>query len=152
MKAADILLYLFIFNMFIWIITSGLNIYNFTAEVNPEYQMDDVYTANSLPEVLIQQVSMFNIQWTGMAALVGAVVFGAMIGVFTSGQGAQGAVYGAFTAFFWGSLIKTFGVFYSLTSQVPGTIYVFVIFGAIAGIIFMIGLFQMVTGGWKSFK
>ena len=152
MKAADILLYLFIFNMFIWVITSGLDIYNFTAQVSSDYQLDKTYTALDIFATLLQELDFFNVKFSGVAILIGLIVTGAMLGIMTSGQGAAGAVYGAFTAFFFASLARTLGIFFSLTSQVPGTVYVFIIFGIIAGVLFLIGLFQMVTGGWKSFK
>jgi len=147
MKAYQILLFMFIFNMVFWTVTIGLSFFDVSASPNPKFE---IVTDNRDPSLgLIDSLSMFG---TGVTIIVmaGTIVTGAVVGYLTAGQGAQGAVYALFIFFFWSSMGNTLTVFYNIAAGNASILYILAIFTMIIGVVFAAGLFQMVTGGWKA--
>ena len=154
MKAYHIMMFLFIFNMFFWVLTAGLVIYDVEYGTDDGFNLldktsQDSWTADDYLG-LISVFTLFHSFELSIIAIAVAIAGGAMLGIFTAGQGSQGIVYGLFGYFFWSGISNTFSVFINLTNGHPGAIYVLAIFGMIIAMIFVVGLFQMVTGGWKS--
>jgi len=155
MKAYHIMLFLFIFNMFFWVITAGIAIY----EV--EYSTDEGFdlSGDTNPSIwtslgVLGGVTLFGSLYSSIGLLGAALAAGAMIGIFKSGQASQGIVYGAFTYFFWSGMGNTFTALYSMVKgpYAIGALYILTIFGMIIAVVFIVGLFQMATGGWKSYE
>jgi len=152
MKMYDIMMYLFIFNMFFWLISSGLSLYNIGFTTESEFNLTS--ESNNPTEIgwgIIDTFGMFGAFGT-ISLVIAAIVAGAVIGSFLPIPSSQSIVYGLFIVFFWNSTLKTFTVFINMLQDYPGGMFLFVIFAMIVGVIFVTGLFQMVTGGWKSFK
>jgi len=150
MKAYQILIFLLIFNMMIWAVDAGLHIYdlNFSG-LDPETEDADLgekYTAHGL---------LASVAGISIILVVGSLVSGAIIGsIIRVEKASQAYVYGAFTAVFWFSYTQAINVFWNITSVLThsfGALVVVIIFTAVIGYIFLVGLFQMVTGGWKSY-
>ena len=169
MKAYHLLLFLFIFNMFFWVVTEGISIYNVSNTVDPAFNISTNTTVSSWNNTfgLIGKLFLFgDLTISAFGIELGMVVSittlslilmgAAMAGYITAGQAPQGVVYGLFSYFFWSGVSHTFNVFLNFFNAYPdvktGAIYVLAIFGMIIGIIFVAGLFQMVTGGWKSYE
>jgi len=151
MKAYHIMVFLFIFNMFFWVVTAGLGIYSSPASGDSGFDLsDEAANPTDIGLGLLSVFSLFGNVYATIGGLAIALSGGAMLGIFTAGQGSQGIVYGLFSYFFWSAMSNTFTVFYNLANQHIGAMYVVVIFVMIIGVIFVAGLFQMVTGGWKS--
>jgi len=149
MKAYHIMMFLFIFNMFFWVITVGLSIYNVDVGVDPGFDLSGGDTTN-IGLGLLSAFSLLRNPGVGIFGLAIAISGGAMIGIFTAGQGAAGVVYGLYSYFFWSAMSNSFFVLYGISNNSPYVLFVILIFGAIVGVIFAAGLFQMVTGGWKA--
>jgi len=150
MKAYHILMFLLIFNMFFWIVSVGIGIYGSTYSGNEGFSLSD---ASQDPEYGI--FSIFSI--TGHVGLdimgfAGLLAVAAVVGWVIAQQAPQGLVYAAFGWFFWSSFKNSMTIFYSISNSAPGVLYVIIIFGMIAGGIFIVGLYQMATQGWASFE
>jgi len=153
MKAYHIMIFLFIFNLFFWVVTAGLLIYNVPgADSNFDLTEQSNINAWTIGLGVLGLFSLFGNLYISIGALATALAGGAMLGIFTAGQGSQGIVYGLFSYFFWSSTSNTLTVFYNLSNQHVGALYVLTVFGMIIAVIFVAGLFQMVTGGWKGFE
>lgn len=151
MKAYQILLFLFLFNMMFWVLTSGLGIFDIGASPSEAYNISEqAENPTSIEGGFLSLLGMLG--GDNIYLLAGALAGGAMLGYFTAGQGPQGIVYGAFAVFFWTSFFGTLRVFITLGQNNIGLLYVLIPFVMIVGVIFVVGLFQMVTGGWKSFE
>lgn len=154
MKAYRILMFLMIFNLFFWTVTApeGLNLFNVDVTGEEKFGESMEESKKKPTEIgmgLISVFSMFGGLYLDIFALAIAVSGGAMIGFLVSGQGAQGAVYLLFGYFFWASYLKTMTLFYNLSNTAGEVLYIVFIFSMIVGVVFTVGLFQMVTGGWK---
>jgi len=161
MKAYHILLFLFIFNMFFWVVTTGLGIYQYTVASDPAFDLSSAGNNTSVWTISLGLISRLTMlkgfvdvfgPTGGIIALAILFSAAAMAGYLTAGQAPQGIVYGLFGVFFWTSLGNTLTLLFNLSNQHIGALYILVIFGMIIGVIFIVGLFQMVTGGWKSYE
>jgi len=151
MKAYHIMLFMLLFNVMFWVITAGIGIYNIDYNTDPNFNLsEDIDNPTDIGVGLIGIATLFDNPILNIITLSLAVAGGAMVGIFTAGQGAQGVVYGLFGYFFWSSMNNTLQVFWNLSSANVGILYVLVPFVMVVGIVFVIGLFQMVTGGFKS--
>ena len=153
MKAYHVMMFLLIFNVMLWIITIGLGLYNLGYQLDYDIEDDDYGTVNETTKMQRKQNALL---WrlTGQTIFmaVTAILAGAVIGSFFNIQRAsQAYVYGAITSVFWTTYGSTFSVFYTISSSVPGGIIILILFTAIIAYVFLVGLFQMVTGGWKSY-
>jgi len=165
MKAADILMYLLIFNLVIWLLGGyGLNIYNLgnyktginTGSLNQSQQFTGSEDVGSRVVAFLSDIAGI-----GFIAFIIAVSSSAVMGyLFAALPTPQGLVYGAFSGLFWGSFIKTSQVFFNIfasfkadpTVKVTIFISVFFIFLGVSVFVFIFGFMQMVTGGWRFFK
>ena len=165
MKAADILMYLLVFNLVLWLLGGiGFNLYNIgkyhssidTSAINQSQNFTSTQDVTSRAEQFLVDIA-----GVGIAGAVGAIVGAAIIGYLLKAQtSSQGIVYGFFSGVFWYSFLKTTQVFASIFGTfavAPGikiTLFmtVFFIFLGISAWVFLFGLMQMVTGGWRFFK
>ena len=165
MKAADILMWLLVFNLVLWLLGGiGFNLYNLgqyhssidTTALNSSEPFTSSKDVTSRAEQFIVDVA-----GVGIAGIVGAVVGAAIIGYLLQAKtSSQGIVYGFFTGVFWYSYLKTVQVFFSIfraveiDTGVKLTLFmtIFFIFTGISAWVFIYGLMQMVTGGWRFFK
>jgi len=151
MKAYHVMLFMLLFNMMFWVITAGIGIYNIEYNTDPGFNLSgQVDNPATIGTGILGIFTLFNNPVLTIIGLSLAIAGGAMVGIFTAGQGAQGIVYGLFGYFFWSSFSNTLTVFWNLSSANVGILYVVVPFAMVIGVIFAVGLFQMVTGGFKS--
>jgi len=150
MKAYHILMFLFLFNLMFWVITAGLGIYDVGVNTDPGFDLsEEIENPTSVGLGLLSVFTMFGNAAATIIGLSLAIAGGAMLGFLFAGQGSQGIVYGLFGYFFWASFSNTLNVFWALSLNSVGILYVIVPFTMVVGVIFVVGLFQMVTGGWK---
>ena len=165
MKAADILMYLLVFNLVLWLFGGiGFNLYNLgqykpSIDTSALNQSDSFTSTNDVTSRAEQFI--IDIAGVGIAGAVGAVVGAAIIGYLLQAKtSSQGIIYGFFTGVFWYSYLKTVQVFFSIfrvieiDTGVKITLFmtIFFIFTGISAWVFLYGLMQMVTGGWRFFK
>jgi len=165
MKAADILMYLLVFNLVLWLLGGiGFNLYNLgryktgidTSSLNQSSDFSASEDVTSRAEQFI-----IDIAGIGIAGAVGAIVGAALLGYLLKAQtSSQGIVYGFFSGVFWFSYLKTIQVFYSIFAVISVGVSiklsifmtVFFIFTGISAWVFLFGIMQMVTGGWRYYK
>jgi hypothetical protein len=165
MKAADILMYLLVFNLVLWLLGGiGFNLYNLgkyktSIDTDALYQSQNFSSTSDVTSRAEQ--FLIDIAGVGIAGAVGAIVGAAIIGYLLKAQtSSQGIVYGFFSGVFWFSFLKTTQVFASIFSSfeiavgIKITLFmtVFFIFMGVSAWVFLFGIMQMVTGGWRYFK
>ena len=148
MKAYHILMFLFIFNMFLWVLTSVGVYVNFASSYASE-DFQDV-TQNKNPNLV--DAFFGNFGFLSVVTLAGTLAGASIIGLVVAKQAPQGIVYGAFTWLFWTSYIRCMNVFYNISKDIPGGIPILGLITVIVAIIFIVGLEQMVTGGWSTYE
>ena len=148
MKAYHILLFMFIFNMFIWLLTI-LNIYDLSIYANPSFQPTNNPTQI---ESYLTSLDFFGIEYSGISLIVTALVAGSIVSYFTRTKTSQGVVYGLFSSVFWATYLRTLTVLNNIAKDVPYLPMMLSVITIATGIIFVAGLLQMVTGGWKSYE
>ena len=150
MKAYQIMMFLLIFNLMVWTVDTGLSIYDLDysdgGKITPE--SDETLTAEEQQYGLLWSVAKISI-----AAIVISIMGAAIIGgIFHIEKASQSFVYGAFTALFWISYLQAATVLWAISASVAyAGLIVLAIVSAFIGYVFVVGLFQMVTGGWKSY-
>ena len=148
MKAYEIMAFLLIFNLSISMIFV-LNIYDLSdpSKLDSNYNVSE-YGAESGKEDLAFRFIAINI-----ITITASIVAGALIGSWVLKIPADsGAAYGAFTGVFWGSAINTTSIFWSLGQRYEGIMIIVFMFVALMGVVFFVGLMQLVRGGWKGMK
>jgi len=165
MKAADILMYLLVFNLVLWLLGGiGFNLYNLSSyktsiETQSLNQTNQITTTEEVKSRADQFI--LDVAGTTIAGIIGAVVGAAIMGYLLQAKtSSQGIVYGFFGGVFWSSYGKTVQVFYSIFSvfsidygiKITLFMTIFIIFTAISVWVFAFGIMQMVTGGWRFFK
>jgi len=159
MKAMHIMMFLFIFNIAMTII-SVTNIYNlsYTEEMKEDLakqfgeDIDDVeaaraVTARNIIELAFSQLGV-------LAIATGATLGASFVSKFldTGISGKDAFVYGLFGGEFFITTSNSASIFLTIGSSNFGVIILVVAFLFICGIIFVIGLIQVVNqGGWRSF-
>jgi ABC-type amino acid transport system permease subunit len=151
MKAYHIMMFLLIFNVMLWIISIGLGIYDlgYQSDIVREDGMDfgDESDINARQNALLNRITN-----TTLAMALSSILGGAIIGLIAKEMRAsQYFVYSSITSVFWITYINTFTIFLSISESIPGGILILTLFTAIIVYIFLVGLYQMVTGGWKSY-
>ena len=146
MKAYNIMMFILVFNLFLWIVTIGIGIYDLSySGISPEAPNDA--TTEEKENALLSRIG-----GTTLAVAVGSIVSGAIIGsILKVEKASQAFVYGAITSVFWITYLQSVGVFWNISSSVPGGIIILILITAVIAYVFLVGLFQMVTGGWKSY-
>jgi len=146
----------------IWAVDTGLDIYDLDFSGGDDYD----------PDAIRQDAQEMGTgdeegRYTGMGLL--ATIGGASIiviagtlaattvigGLFKVQRASQAVVYGFFTTIFWYSYVSASNVLWSMTSTLSGmygALVVLMIITAVIAYVFIVGLFQMVTGGWKSYE
>jgi hypothetical protein len=165
MKAADIMMWLLIFNLVLWLLGGyGFNIYNLgnykTGIKTDSLDVDENFVATE--DAGARALAFFaDIAGIGFIALIIAVSTSAVMGYLLAAMPTpQGLIYGAFSGLFWGSFIKTIQVFFNIfasfkldpTIKITIFLSTFFIFLGISVFVFIFGFMQMVTGGWRFFK
>lgn len=136
MKAYELMMFLVVFNLMIGILGSlgifayGLSTYNFT---------------RAAIEIVIG---------TALLAFFGAAV----LGYFTksSKSSTLGVAYGLFDTLFWATYIWSLTIIDAILESVEGDFGLkwglYGIFTVVVGYVFIAGMIQMTSGGWKSYK
>ena len=142
MKAYEILMFLFIFSMMTWIVSDGLHIYNIHYDGDNPTSYDEY-------GVLTSRIFI---------SITSGIVIGAVIGMVLKVRDAsQKVIYSMFSAIFWASFIETAQIFHNIAASIPssagyaGGLVLLAVFFGIAAYVFIVGLMQMVTGGWKAY-
>lgn len=151
MKAYEIMAFLLIFNLSISVI-SVLSIYNLGITVGSDYDTSQYKASADDPEKLA-----FRNLAIDLVAITAGVVAGALIGSWVLKIPADsGAAYGAFTGVFWGSCYNSMSIIWSIGAGLEegqvGVMVIVFIFTVLSGVVFFVGLMQLVRGGWKGMK
>ena len=149
-------MFLFIFNMFLWVLVSVGAYTSFgTQYASGEFNVTDRNKQSALDFIdrFLLSFDIGPIHISGITTLVSALVFGGAVLTLSSNKitSAQGFGYAMFTYFFWNSYLKTTDVFYNITKDIGG-LPILTVVTVIVGIVFIAGLYQMITGGWKSYE
>ena len=153
MKAYNIMMFVLIFNLFLWIVTS-IGIYTLGFEGGLQLDESKIDTSMDEAEQMEQRQNLLLWQLAGTTLwmVVGTIMAGAIIGgIFKVQDSYQAIVYGAITSIFWVSYYQSMRIFWGISSAVPGGIIILILITAVIVYIFLVGLFQMITGGWKGY-
>ena len=148
MKAYHILIFMFVFNMFIWLL-SLFNIYDLSTYANPSFQPTNNPTQI---ESYLTSLDFFGVEYSGITLIVVALVGGSIVSYFTRTKTSQGVAYGLFSSVFWATYLRTLTVLNNIAKDVPYLPMMLSVVTVATGVIFVAGLLQMVTGGWKSYE
>jgi len=159
MKAYQVLMFLLIFNLMVWAVDAGLGIYDLDfSGINPpeeDYEEDVAAETGKESGDYSSHGLLATIGKTSITLIVGLLVAAAIIGTILGKEKApQAIVYGAFTSVFWMSYLQAAGVIWamiSMTAGAYGALVIMIIISSMIAYVFIVGLFQMVTGGWKSY-
>jgi len=147
MKIAHIMLFMLLLNISIVAINS-MGIYQFDA--HPELIIDD-FDIGSLEDAGAETAFHSFIPFFTVVGLLSGLVIGG-VAHWGSGVPADKAfVYSFFMGAFVGTIMDTFSLASRIASYNTGIGYIMYIFVGISGVLFIMGVLQMVVGGWKSF-
>ena len=154
MKAYYIMMYILIFNIMLWIVTVGLGLssnVNYSSIDPTDIQVDT--TKNETEQMKEKQNALlWKLAGQTIFMAVTAIMAGAIIGsILKIEDSYQAFVYGSITSIFWTSYIQSIAVFWNISNSIPGGIIILILITAIVAYVFLVGLFQMVTGGWKGY-
>ena len=154
MKALEIMMYLLIFNMVLWLVGGyGLGLINFGAPIETKITP---YTNNSSdPDVaeagvgFMQEVATVSIV-SLLALCISYIGTSALFPIYNI----NAFMIAAFISLFWTSFIKTVQVFYSIATIFPAEtgvkvfLWVLAIFFGICVYVFYYGILQIISGPW----
>lgn len=152
MKAYEILMFLLIFNLVLWLLGGyGLNI----------YQLGVYSTGVEGGTGVLEQPSgdvglafLAEVATVGFMAIIIAISAAAIGGyLLRAVPTPQSFIYYAFIGLFWTSYGKTIQVFYNIAHGVPGIFFtIFLVFTAITAYVFFVGFSQIVTQSWRQMR
>ena len=147
MKAYEVMAFLLIFNLSISVI-SVLSIYNMGITVSSDYDVSQYEASASDTEKLAFRILAIN-----LISFTAGIVAGALIGSWVLKIPADsGAAYGAFTGVFWGSCYNAMSIIWNVGEGQVGIMVIVFVFTILTGVVFFVGLMQLVRGGWKGMK
>jgi len=155
MKAHEILMFLLIFNLVLWLLGGyGLNIYNLGTSGNYSTGIDGGTGVLEQQSGDIGLAFLQEVAGVAFLTIVTTIAGLAIIGyILRSQPSPQSIIYGLFVGLFWTSYIKTIQVFYSIARGVPGIfLVIFLVFTAITAYTFIFGFSQIVTQSWRYMK
>jgi len=160
MKAHEILMFLLIFNLTLWLLGGyGLNIYNLGTSGN--YTSGDFESGTEALENQdigdqddLGQAFLFEIASISFTVIIGTIAGLAIIGyILRSQPSPQSIIYGLFAGLFLTSYTKTVQVFYNISRGIPDIfLIIFLVFTAITAFTFFFGFAQIVTQSWRYMK
>jgi len=138
----------------LWVVTVGLGLYsnlNYSSIDPTDIQVDT--TKNETEQMKEKQNALlWKLAGQTIFMAVTAIMAGAIIGsILKLEDSYQAFVYGSITSIFWTSYIQSIAVFWNISNSIPGGIIILILITAIVAYVFLVGLFQMVTGGWKGY-
>ena len=148
MKAFQLMVFMMLFNFSVFIV-GGLHIYNMNidpSEASSEYNLAE-YSTSSPSSILTSSFLGTIILWA-FAAIATATV----VSYFTKGKSVDGVIYGIFGGTYWAVTKTAFDTFSSIFPKNEAIDWILVIYGIMLGVLFVIGLFQMVRGGWEAYQ
>ena len=140
MRAYHIMMFLLLFNLSISVV-SALGIYPAYVSTDPAYDVTSTNAGNS---------ALYRFGGGLLATSLAAVMAGSLISYFTKLPAAAAVAYTLFATQFWNFTIQTFSVLWAIGGGNVGMTVVITVFGIMVGIIFLAGLMQMVSGGWRA--
>jgi len=147
MKAYEVMTFLLVFNLSISVI-AVLSIYNMGVSVDDDYDVSQYEASASDPQALA-----FRVLAVTLSTFTAGLVAGALIGSWVLKIPADsGAAYGAFTGVFWGAFLNASSIIWSVGKGHLGVMIIIFIFTVLSGVIFFVGLMQLVRGGWRGMK
>ena len=134
MKLYDMLMFLFIFNLFMWVMSAGIGLfpmesYGMDPELIPaEDALNPIGDVGSVILAFAAFFGPFGSGYVNVIALGAALGTLAMIGWLSAGQAPAGIVYGLLAYFFFTAFIKTTALFIGLAAAFPGAGFVLLIY------------------------
>jgi len=156
MKAHEILMFLLIFNLVLWILGGyGLNIYQIGVYPTGIGDGTGVLETQDIgSQDTVGQAFLFEIASISFTVIIGTIAGLAIIGyILRSQPSPQSIIYGLFAGLFLTSYTKTVQVFYFLARDIPDIfLIIFLAFTAITAFTFFFGFAQIVTQSWRYMK
>lgn len=147
MKAYEIMTFLLIFNLSISVITV-LSIYDVGVSVDSSYDTSQYDASSSQTETLAFQILSIN-----LITFTAGIVAGALVGSWVLKIPADsGAAYGAFTGVFWGAAYNAMSIIWRIGEGQTGIMIIVFVFTILTGVVFFVGLMQLVRGGWRGMR
>ena len=147
MKAYEIMAFLLVFNLSISVI-AVLSIYNMGVTVSSDYDVSQYEASAANTEKLAFRILAIN-----LVTFTAGIVAGALIGSWVLKIPADsGAAYGAFTGVFWGACYNTMSIIWNIGEGQTGVMVIVFVFTILTGVVFFVGLMQLVRGGWRGMK
>jgi len=142
MRAFHIMLFLMIFNLSLSLV-GALSIYPTYVSTDARYDVSATNAGNA---------ALYRFGGALLVASIGGIMAGSLISYFTKLPAAAAVAYGLFASSFWTFTIDAFAVLWRIGNGNLGVTAVITIFGIIVGIIFLAGMMQMVSGGWRGIE
>ena len=147
MKAYEVMAFLLVFNLSISIIAT-LSIYNMGINVRSDYDVSQYEATAADTEKLAFRILAIN-----LITFTAGIVAGALIGSWVLKIPADsGAAYGAFTGVFWGACYNAMSIIWNVGEGQVGVMVIIFAFTLLTGVVFFVGLMQLVRGGWRGMK
>lgn len=149
MKAYELMMFFLIFNVCVSLV-DVLNIYDTGISASEDYEYDPDKISDPADEDVWWIFLGETLFVLGFAAVAGAIAGVVLFKIPAD----SGAAYGAFTGAFWSTAIRSFAIIWSLGAMPGGgtnlgiMIIVFM-FAGLTGVIFFVGLLQLIRGPWK---
>jgi len=152
MKAQEIMMFLLLFNLTISLV-GGLHIYNMGITVNETYNVSEFAASDDT------QIAVWRLLGESILSILAGATAGALLASWTAKIPSDaGAAYGVFAGLFTSITLRAASTLWNLAYMPGATEYniailmIIVIFLGVTGIIFVMGLLQMIRGGWKGYK
>lgn len=158
MKAYEILMFLLIFNLVLWLLGGyGLNLYNVGVYGNKtglKEGTDILERQSPLTTTDIGIAFLWEISGVAFLTIITGTVSLAIAGYLLRAiPTPQSIIYFLFSGLFWTSYLKTIQVFFNISKGFPFIFFIILlVFTAITIYTFISGFSQMVAGSWGSMK
>ena len=149
MKAYQLMMFMLLFSLSISVI-NVLHIYNMESvidpsEVNANYNVAD-YEASAGGDSVAMR--FFGDLITGV--VIGAVI-GGIVSYFTKVPADAAFAYSLFGGSFWGIALNALDTIWRIQPENAGIMVVVFIFAAALGATFVVGILQLIRGGWEAY-
>ena len=151
MKAYQLMMFMLFFSLAISLV-NVLNIYNMEreidpSEINPDYNVA-TYEAGSGSGEEVAMRFFGNL----IAGIIIGSIIGGIVSYFTKVPADAAFAYGLFGGSFWGIAFNSLDTIWRIAPGNEGIMVVVLIFSIALGASFVIGILQLIRGGWASFQ
>ena len=153
MKAYQIMMFMLLFSLSISVI-NVLHIYNIENQIDPTDQNDPAEGINyDVSDYQASSAGTVTGRFFGdlMLGIIAGVIAATITSYFTRVPADAAFAYGLFGGAFWGIAKNALGVIWRIKPGDEGIMIILVIFAIILSASFVVGILQMIRGGWESY-